>query len=257
MIPFESRNERAYVLLLRLEVAVREALKEAMKAEFGTRWQKQIPGDLREKIKEAQTDEAKPQFDFVRLGPLYYLTFGELLQLLKRKPGRAVADRFGGEAFLRQLENLFGPRNAVCHSRPVSSVGLKAIEALYSQIEAALGAGGLAQLVATPDVGLRQAEAAGVLVPALAITLGSLRTLPQRFSVPDSYDDAAAQYWWDDDALAGFRCATVERCIALLREYNDLPGGVGSSGPRQTFIEQHDLEARIQEALRELERVKP
>jgi hypothetical protein len=57
---------------------------------------------------------------------------------------------------LKQLENIFAPRNAICHSRPVSSVGLKTIETLYAEMETAMTADGLAQLIAKPDAGLSQ-----------------------------------------------------------------------------------------------------
>jgi len=74
MIPFENDNLKAYTLLLRIEVVLRECLKQALEAEHGLSWQKKLNGELLKTIRKAQSDEYKPQFDFVRLGPLYYLT---------------------------------------------------------------------------------------------------------------------------------------------------------------------------------------
>jgi hypothetical protein len=101
-----------------------------------------LPGELLKKIKESLTEENRPQFGYVRLGSLDYFTFGELLTLLQQESGRPVAEKVGGACVLKQLENVFVPRNAICHSRPVSSVGLKTIEALYAEMETALAADG-------------------------------------------------------------------------------------------------------------------
>jgi len=119
MIPFEAENLRAYSLLLRIEIALRELLRSSYESEFGSQWRKRLPGDLLKKINGSQTEENRPQFNFIRLGPLYYLSFGELLPLLQQKSGQAAAKKLGGDCILKQLENLFVPRNAVCHSRPV------------------------------------------------------------------------------------------------------------------------------------------
>src|SRR5262245_43875491 len=113
MIPFENDNLKAYALLLRIEIVLRECLRIAMESEFGAHWRKRLPGELLKKVKESQSEENRPQFNFVRLGPLYYLTFAELLPLLQQKSGRSVAEKFGGECFLKQFENIFIPRNAV------------------------------------------------------------------------------------------------------------------------------------------------
>lgn len=147
MIPFEHDNLKAYTLLLRIEIALRELLRIAFESEFDVQWRKRLPGDLLKKIKESQSEENRPQFGYAKLGPLYYLTFGELLMLLQQKPASGVASKLGGDCILKQLENVFIPRNAVCHSRPVSVVGLKTIETLYAQMEAALTKEGLSHLI--------------------------------------------------------------------------------------------------------------
>jgi len=255
MIPFEQENLRAYTLLLRIEVVLRECLRESLKSEFGVDWQKKLPGELHKTIKQKQAEENRPQFNFIRLGPLYYLTFAELLPLLQQKPGRPVAKKLGGECFLKQLENLIAPRNAVGHSRPVSSVGLKTIETLYAQMETALTAEELARLMANPDTGLGQDEAAKAVIPAMEQILRDLPNLPPAFPIPESYQTAIIQFWWADDSLAGFNRSRVESAIALIREYNALPAGVGSAGNRQRFCEQYDMKKQIQDAITELGKV--
>jgi hypothetical protein len=97
MISFENENLEAYRLLLRIEIALRECLRISMESEFGAHWQKNLPGELLKKVKESQAKENRPQFNFIRLGPLYYLTFGELLTLLHQKAGNPVAKKFGGD----------------------------------------------------------------------------------------------------------------------------------------------------------------
>ena len=255
MIPFENENLRAYTLLLRIEIVLRECLRTSLESEFGVHWRKRLPGELLKKIKESQAEESRPQFNFVRLGPLYYLTFGELLTLLQQKSGRSVAEKLGGDCILKQLENIFAPRNAVCHSRPVSSVGLKTIETLYAEMETALTADGLARLIAKPDTGLAQDEAAKGLIPVLNEMLRDLPNLPPAFPIPEAFQTATAQFWWADDTLAGFNRSSVEATIAVIREYNALPAGVGSAGSRQRICDERDLKKRIQNAITELEKV--
>jgi hypothetical protein len=160
-----------------------------------------------------------------------------------------VTEKLGGDCVLKQLENIFVPRNAVCHSRPVSSVGLKTIETLYAEMETALTADGLARLIAKPDTGLTQDEAAKGLTPVLNEVLRDLSNLPPAFPIPEAFQSATAQFWWADDSLAGFNRSSVEAAIALIREYNALPAGVGSAGTRQRFCEQRDLKKRIQDAV--------
>lgn len=257
MKSFEEENLKAYASLLRIEVVLRECVRAKYEAEFGSGWRKRLPGELYKKIKESQTDENKPQFDFIRLGPLYYLSFGELLILLRQKPGQDVTLRFGGSAFLKQLENILTPRNAVCHSRPVSKIGLQAIELLYSQMENVLGKNAIEQLLANPDVGIGQAEVANLLTTLLEDLLTTLPTLPQKFPSLSIYLKATEQFWWWDDALAGFNRACLTSTVELLEEYNSLPIGVGSFGNRLKFCEQRDLRGSILAALIELKKIHP
>jgi len=255
MIPFEQDNLQAYSLLLRIEIVLRECLKESMEGEFGAKWQKRIPGDLLKKVRMSQSEENKPQFDFLRLGPLYYLTFGELLQLLQQELGRSVTRRLGGESLVRQLENLFSPRNAICHSRSVSRVGLKAVEALYGQLESALTPEVMSRLLANPDAGLRQVDAARGLARTFEQALYVVAELPLALPIPDDYERVTAQFWWGEDTLAGFHCACVEACVALIVEYNSLPVGVAAVLPRQRLVETSNFEVHLREALSELRKV--
>lgn len=256
MIPFENENQKAYTLLLRIEIALRELLKICLESEFGVKWRNRLPGDLLKKIKESQTEESRPQFGYVRLGPLYYLTFGELLTLLQQKSGRPVAEKLGGDCVLKQLENIFVPRNAVCHSRPVSLVGLKTIETLYAEMETALTADGMARLIAKPDAGLAQDTAANGLIPALRDALRDLPTLPASFAIPDVFQTATTQFWWADDSLAGFNRLVVESAFDCMKEYNALPAGVGCAAIRQRLSEQRDMITRVRNAITELETIK-
>lgn len=254
MIPFESDNLKAYALLLRIEIALRELLRLSLESEFGAQWRKRLPGELLKKIKESQTEENRPQFGYVRLGPLYYLTFGELLTLLQQKSGRPVAEKLGGDCVLKQLENIFVPRNAVCHSRPVSAVGLKAIETLYAEMETALTADGLARLIAKPDTGLAQDQAASELIASLQAVVEKLHSLPPSFVIPEVYRTATAQFWWAEDTLAGFNRSVVEASFDCIKEYNALPAGVGCAGTRQRYCEQHQMKQVVQNAIAELKR---
>ena len=157
MLPFESVNVHAYTLMLRLEVALRELIRSHMESTLGLRWRRRLPGILLAKIREAERDEeVQRHLSFAKLGPLYYLTLGELTEILFRAETRGLQERLGGTTFLEQLRNLLPVRNAVSHGRPVSPVGFACVKALYDQLIAAVGgADTFNELVAAPDVGLR------------------------------------------------------------------------------------------------------
>lgn len=255
MIPFEEENVNAYRLMLRIEVALRECLRSSFEKQFGPRWQKQIPGDMLKKIRDAQTEAKRPQFNYLNLGPFYYLTLGELLPILQQNAGRPTAERFGGDGFIKQLENILGPRNALCHSRNASSVGLVAIDALYRQMETALTPEGLEKLLSEPNIGLPQDIAAKQMIPCLREAAKSVSELPATIKIPDNFDLAKTQYWWGEEALAGFDCVKVKTAVALIQEYNSLPQGIGSAAFRQRFTEEKNLKVTIENAITELEKV--
>jgi len=252
MIPFEQINQNANLLLMRIEVALRQCLSISMKEELGKKWERQIAPDLLRKIRESQKEENRPQFGFVRLGPLYYLTLGELLTLLRQKHGKTVASMFGGEKFLGQIENILPVRNSVGHNRSASQVGLLAIQALYAQMETVLTQDGLRKLLKSPDVGLQPGEFAAEALPQFAKALSQIDLLPPLFELTAPFEKATEQYWWADDDLAGFKREIVESSVAALEGYNCIGSGVGSTGLRHRFCEQRALAKTIQSAISEL-----
>jgi hypothetical protein len=253
MIPFEQDNLDAYKLLLRIEVILRESLRESYEEQFGNSWRNRLPGDLLKKIRDAQVEEKQPQFDYLCLGPLYYLSMGELLSLLQQKSGSGVARRFGGECFIKQIENILGPRNAICHARCVSSIGLKLIEVLYLQMEATLTPNGLKELLLKPDTGIYQESVARGLIPWLNEAEAIICQLDNPVPITPIYDTAKSQYWWGNTALAGFDCVIIDQVTILLIEYNALPAGIGSAAGRQRFCEDRNLVTVLESAIKQLE----
>lgn len=257
MIPFESDNLKAYKHLLRIEVILREILKTTLEQEFGTKWQKQLPGNFLVQIRQAQKEESRPNFGYKRLGPLYYLTFGDLVTLLNNRNAASVAKMLGGENVLRQLANIMVPRNAVCHSRPVSSVGLMSIETVLAQIEAALTPERVIKITRNPDTGISQEDFAASILPAIRDIMRRLPQLPTAFTSPDIYQVAITQFWWIDDQMAGFNRAIVDSAMSMIQDYNALPSGVGSLAARQIFIQERKMQEVMYTAICELERFQP
>jgi len=124
-------------------------------------------------------------------------------------------------------------------------------------METALTLQGLTQLIANPDIGLRQEEAARDLIISLQQSLCGLPQLQAALEIPKAYESAVAQYWWADDSLAGFNRSRVVTAFDLILGYKSLPKGIGSAQFRQRFREQHNLDHQIEEAITELKRVKP
>ena len=254
MVPFEADNIRVYRLLLRIEIALRELIRQAYQAEFGDQWRQRIPGDLLRKIRLAEsTDAAKKQFGFRRLGPLYYLTFGELLPMLQQKTCKPLLVPLGGTSFVAQVDNLSGPRNAISHGRPVSSAAIAATEALYAQLESACSPGGLAAILASPDVGLDPHDVRS----RCAAWLRRLRQEVALLRTPlDSMPDdqiAVNQYWWGNVQFAGFDTDSVDHIAELARAYNALPLEIGSAATRLRFVTQNDLQNKLDIAIRSID----
>jgi hypothetical protein len=255
MVPFEEDNLKGYKLLLRIEIVLRECLRESLREQSGQHWRRMLPGDLLVKIRNAQREENRPQFNHVLLGPLYYLTLGELIPMLRQKPGRPTADRFGGQNFVSQLENILGPRNALCHGRSISSIGLGAIESLYKQMENVLTPDGFAKATSSPDTGKFPDEAARELIPWFEKVKSILSELRRPIPVDDCYWLATRQYWWGDTELSGFDCTPTDQAVALIEDYNLLPSGVGSAAVRQRFCENHCLLATLNNARKEVAKI--
>ena len=255
LVPFETDNTRAYLLLLRIEIALRELVRQAYQGEFGDKWRRRIPGDLLRKIRAAESsDAAKRQFGFRRLGPLYYLTFGELLTLLQQNTCTSALTPLGGTSFVAQIENLSAVRNAISHARAVSCASLTATEALYAQLESALSPETLAAMLASPDVGLDPDDVRSRCAAWLGRLPPQVRQLRTPLDSMPDHQNAKNQYWWGDIRLAGFDTASVDQIVELVHGYNALAVGVGSAGVRQRFVTCNNLREKLDLAIHTLAR---
>ena len=250
MVPFESDNIRAYQLLLRIEIALRELIRQAYHDELGDHWRRRIPGDLLRTIRAAEsTDAAKKQFGFRRLGPLYYLTFGELLTLLQQKTCKPMLVPLGGPSFVAQVENLSGPRNAISHARAVSSAALAATEALYAQLESRYTPSGLATILASPDVGLDPHDVRSQCAAWLRRLRPQVHLLYTPLDSMPDHQTVVKQYWWGNVHLAEFDTGSVDHIAQLVREYNALPLAIGSAAARRRFVTRSDLANKLDIAI--------
>jgi len=252
LVPFESDNLEGYRLLLRIEIVVREVLREVLHAHHGAHWRRQLPRDLREKIHRDESDESRRgQFDFVRLGPLYYLTFGELLTLLNQGAPAFVKARaeLGGTLVLASLQAAMSPRNAIAHSRGVSSAGLLQVRALYAQMEAFLTHPRLQVLLKSPDVGVRPEEIRPALADWFQRTAERMRLLQGPCPTEAKYLLGEEQYWWDLPEVARFDTTLVEQAAGLVKAYNGLPAGLGAAASRQRFLEERGAIAILGQAV--------
>lgn len=253
MVPFESDNVATYRLLLRIEIALRELIRQAYEAEFGSRWRRRIPGQLLQRIRAAESDDdSKKQYGFRRLGPLYYLTFGDLLTMLRQRPCRSMVAAMGGPSFVAQVENLASPRNAICHARAIPSAAVLAAQALYAQLENGCSQTRLRALLASPDVGLDPAVVRSQCASWLRELQHNLPRLHAPLPTLPDHEKAASQYWWGDLHLADFDTHAIDAIATLVQEYNALPVAVGSAAARRRFLQTHDLPRAVEAALRTL-----
>ena len=236
-IPFAERNAEGYQCLLYVEVALRELARYELRTRHGDKWQKYIPGHYLQKIRHDQRDEAiHASFGFRRLGPLYYLTFGQLVEMSTQKP---VVDRLKkvlGPQGPQLLQESIPSRNAISHCRDLTANALATLRTLQMRMATGLAAHELLPLLHEPDIGVAPEEARERLADWLRrvqSALSQFRSLPDD---PQDYHVATRQYWWSSSELAGFDVECVDSLAAKLRQYSHLPGGVGAAAARQRFI---------------------
>jgi hypothetical protein len=251
-LPFESLNTEAYRLLLRIEVALRELLSEELERTLGPSWQKRLPGDLLKKIRQAQLEENRPQYDFLRLGPLYYLTLGELHQVLTRSESRNILRMLGGDWVLTTLESLLPLRNAVGHSRSASCLGLKHIQCAYEQFEKAIGKDRMERLLANPTIGISPEDARHILRSLLLACASAMQRLSAIEIDVGACKTIQAQYWWSDSSLAGFDTGSVDKALYLIEEYLRIPAGLGCAALRSSLANSRDGTNHLMLALNDL-----
>ncbi len=257
MIPFEEENVRAYRLLLWIEVTARECIRYCMAQRHGETWRKHIPGPLLKKVRDSEMEENRPHFDYIRLGPLYYLTLGEIVPMLSQKVSKDIVELFGGEWIIEDIKKILGPRNAICHARPVPSAGISAIETLHKQMTIALQSHQLEHVVTSPDTGVSPDDTSKALIPWLDGLVPRFAALQSPLEIHDMYESAILQYWWGTQELAGFNCEAVESLIKFIHQYNSLPQGLGSARKRQLLCENKQPSQLIETAIKELKRVSP
>ena len=254
---FEEENVEAYQLLLRIEIVLRESLKETYEDLFGQKWEQNLPPPILKEIHESQNKENRPQFEFKRMGSLYYLTLVKLLLIFieKNKTVSPLRKKLGGTAFFSDLEKILQLRNAVAHSRPVTPHGLDTIRSTYQDMKNALGEDELKRLLAKkPDIGLSQGDAVKKILNNLQQALERLPDYPEEIVVPEEYAVAKNQYWWEDNSLAGFNTSVVDEVFSLFGRYNRLKRGVDSIQNSLNFIRDRNLKDEIEKAISELEK---
>jgi hypothetical protein len=232
-------------------VTLRELLRETLCQQFGDAWRKRLPGSLLLKVRQGERDEeSRRQLGFVRLGPLYYLTLGELVEILGQDIGQRTLTRLGGPRFLDQLVGILPIRNAVGHSRGVSDAALLTLEATFEQLSTALSAREIERLVSKPDTGLPTDQVTSDLAEWLRRSAQAIERLES--PCPDStlLREARNQYWWGVPGVAPFDCQIVEVAARAIDRYNRIPGGLGATAVRLRYIQTEEPLVVINAALR-------
>ena len=205
-VAFAERNAEGYRCLLYVEVALRELAKHELRRHHGEKWQKRIPGRYLQKIRNDQKDEAmQASFGFRKLGPLYYLTFGELVDLSSQKP---IVNRLKdvlGQQGPELLRESVPSRNAVAHCRDLTENALATVRALKMRMVTGLTANDLVGLLQEPDIGLYPEEARKSLAGWLRRARSALCKLRTLSAEQEDYEMASSQYWWSSSELVPAR----------------------------------------------------
>ena len=241
-VAFAERNAEGYRCLLYVEVALRELAKHELRRHHGEKWQRRIPGRYLQKIRNDQKDEAmQASFGFRKLGPLYYLTFGELVELSSQKP---IVDRLKGvlgQQGPELLRESVPSRNAVAHCRDLTENALATVRALKMRMVTGLTANDLVGLLQEPDIGLYPEEARMRLAGWLRRVRSTLCQLRSLSAEQEDYEMASRQYWWSSSELADFDVERVDSLAIKIRTYSSLPRGVGAAAHRQRFISESGI----------------
>ena len=96
---------------------------------------------------------------FRKLGPLYYLTFGELVEMSTQRPVADVLKTVLGPQALQLLQEVIPSRNAIAHCRDLTDNALASLRALTMRLATGLAAHELAPILHEPDIGVHPEEA--------------------------------------------------------------------------------------------------
>ena len=183
---------------------------------------------------------------FRALGPLYYLTFGELVDMSSQRPIVDLLKKVLGPQAPELLRESVPSRNAIAHCRDLTENALATIRTLKMRMEVGFAAHGLTGLLQEPDIGLYPEQACRRLADWLKrvqSALGKLQPLPAE---QEDYHEATRQYWWSSSELAGFDVQRVDSLAAKLREYSHLRRGVGAAATRQRLISDSGMLPELQ-----------
>ena len=249
-VPFADANIEGYRCLLYVEIALREVAKHALCTEYGEAWQRRIPGHYLNKIRADQNDEAnRANLGFRRLGPLYYLTFGELVELSLQRPVVELVRRVLGQHGPELLKDIVPSRNAIAHCRNLPENALASVRTLNMHMATGLTQHALAHLTQQPDIGLYPDEARKRLVNWLVRVRTVVTTRRALSSDSADYHRAAHQYWWSSSDLAGFDVRRVDRLATAILDYSALPSGVGAVLARERCISASSLLSELDDVI--------
>ena len=149
---------------------------------------------------------------------MYYLTFGELVDLLQRRDFGAVVDLPGITAQLRDVITL---RNAVAHSRPPVSQSVARIEMLVERLTQRFGDELCQRLIEQPEVGVFPGDGARMLLATLRQSDHDIRAVAVLTADLRPAAACRAQFWWGESELAGFDTSAVDEILYLLQRTLD------------------------------------
>ena len=252
-IPYADRNAEGYQCLLYVEVALRELTRRELRNHHGEDWQKRIPGRYLKKIRQDQKNEVmRASVGFRKLGPLYFLTFGELVELSVQRPVVDLLKKVLGQQGPELLQESVPSRNAIAHCRDLTENALATVRTLKMHMATGLAANDLVGLLQEPDIGIYPEDACVRLTTwfrRIQEALNELKALPMD---SEHYDQARRQYWWSSSDLAGFDVERVNRLAAEIDEYSHLPTGLGAAASRQRFLSESQILTELEACIRML-----
>ena len=251
MVPFEKLNSEAYVKILRIEIVIREVVREKYFQEFGRKWKKRIPGELLTKIRESEkNDDLISETGYVALGSLYYLTYGEIISAIeKQNKIRQALELELGANFLDLCGHIRAPRNAIAHNRSITRQGANDVNHLYEFLNSKLSPEKFEDYARNPTAGLFIEDAKIKIKEYLNDVLSSVKSF-KIIEQNNILDLAIEQHWWSTVADNDLNFEKLESCAELISKYSKLTHvGIGTSGKINRFIHKNNFAGLVTEAI--------
>lgn len=238
-----SVNVNIYINLYRIEVGLRELIIDSLSSQYGSKWVKNLPDDIKKKMSSGKEYENKAAWiDFISFHPIYYADFTDLVKIIEQsdKWKDVFSNYFGRKEIISStLKELEPIRNKIAHNRKASESDLAITESAISKLESWLKPDYLNELTNRCTYAKNMKELLGEVktnmdsIQALIICLREVDDIV--------WWRCISSEWWFDTEYIGIPVEPISEFMQKVQEYIMLPRNRGCGYIIEKWITDNDL----------------